>query len=336
MPAHAQYMLREADTLKTEGDMMLPAWIPSPCSGVAAQHQTICLFSRGLVLFRGYGYGSYRGSVWGYQTSVSLDFDCTGLQRLLLEAAAHHILSAGAWSPLEAMATAAMGAQLGDMGAAAAAALGPCCCTASLQQWPFQHCLASSEIMMATCMVRLRMLASQPPLLMEAPAYYGCLYTCACIPAEVSWRQRVSWSSPYLHIPAKPDASVAFRSALARASHLQQMMWRACAEYEMTCFSCCADDSVTVAKLQVGLLGDARRLQRQLDRIAGRADTNTPSGLHYILQGKCTMTPSSPCAESSGPVELRRYSWGAGVREVLGVVENEGFLDARPEPVRWC
>ena len=47
-----------------------------------------------------------------------------------------------------------------------------------------------------------------------------------------------------------------------------------------------ADDSVTVAKLQVGLLGDARRLQKQLDRIAGRADTNTPSGLHYILQGE--------------------------------------------------
>lgn len=42
---------------------------------------------------------------------------------------------------------------------------------------------------------------------------------------------------------------------------------------------------MTVAKLQVGLLGDARRLQKQLDRIAGRADTNTPSGLHYILQG---------------------------------------------------
>jgi len=48
----------------------------------------------------------------------------------------------------------------------------------------------------------------------------------------------------------------------------------------------CADDSVTVTKLQVGLLGDARRLQKQLDRIAGRADTNTPSGLHYILQGQ--------------------------------------------------
>ena len=53
MPAHPQYMLSEADTLKTEGNIMLPAWIPSPCSGVAAQHQTICLFSKGPVLFEG-------------------------------------------------------------------------------------------------------------------------------------------------------------------------------------------------------------------------------------------------------------------------------------------
>ena len=46
-----------------------------------------------------------------------------------------------------------------------------------------------------------------------------------------------------------------------------------------------AGERVTVAKLQVGLLGSARQLQRDLDRIAGRADTNTPSGLHYVLQG---------------------------------------------------
>lgn len=44
-------------------------------------------------------------------------------------------------------------------------------------------------------------------------------------------------------------------------------------------------ERVTVAKLQVGLLGSARTLQKQLDRIASRADTNSPSGLHYILQG---------------------------------------------------
>ncbi|KAL3132354.1 hypothetical protein ABBQ32_008931 [Trebouxia sp. C0010 RCD-2024] len=40
----------------------------------------------------------------------------------------------------------------------------------------------------------------------------------------------------------------------------------------------------TVCTVQVGLLGSARGLQRDLERIAGRADTNTPDGLHYVLQ----------------------------------------------------
>ena len=45
-------------------------------------------------------------------------------------------------------------------------------------------------------------------------------------------------------------------------------------------------ERVTIARLQVGLLGSARALQRDLDRIAARADTSTPSGLHYVLQGE--------------------------------------------------
>ncbi len=44
------------------------------------------------------------------------------------------------------------------------------------------------------------------------------------------------------------------------------------------------DDGVTVAKLQVGLLSSARGLKKDLERIAARADTSTPSGLHYVLQ----------------------------------------------------
>lgn len=51
------------------------------------------------------------------------------------------------------------------------------------------------------------------------------------------------------------------------------------------CYCQAVGERVTVAKLQVGLLGSARTLQKQLDRIASRADTNSPSGLHYILQG---------------------------------------------------
>ena len=46
-----------------------------------------------------------------------------------------------------------------------------------------------------------------------------------------------------------------------------------------------SSERVSVVKLQVGLLGTARSMQRDLDRIAGRADTSNPSGLHYVLQG---------------------------------------------------
>lgn len=44
-------------------------------------------------------------------------------------------------------------------------------------------------------------------------------------------------------------------------------------------------DKIAVAKLQVALLGSARALQKDLDRIAARADTSTPSGLYYVLEG---------------------------------------------------
>lgn len=40
----------------------------------------------------------------------------------------------------------------------------------------------------------------------------------------------------------------------------------------------------SVAKVQVGLLASARDLQRDLERIASRADTSSSSGLHYVLQ----------------------------------------------------
>ena len=45
------------------------------------------------------------------------------------------------------------------------------------------------------------------------------------------------------------------------------------------------DEVVTVAKVQVGLMASARELQKDLERIADKADTDSPGGLHYILQG---------------------------------------------------
>lgn len=44
------------------------------------------------------------------------------------------------------------------------------------------------------------------------------------------------------------------------------------------------EEVVTVGKVQVGLLGSARELQQDLERIAEKADTDSPYGLHYILQ----------------------------------------------------
>ena len=43
-------------------------------------------------------------------------------------------------------------------------------------------------------------------------------------------------------------------------------------------------DSISVVKIQVGLLGTARSLQRDLERIADKADTSSPEGLHYVLE----------------------------------------------------
>eukprot|EP00249_Psilotum_nudum_P004776 c18274_g1_i1 orf=767-2011(+) len=44
-----------------------------------------------------------------------------------------------------------------------------------------------------------------------------------------------------------------------------------------------AAQKTSVLKIQVGLLGMARSLQRDLDRLADRANTSTPEGLHLVL-----------------------------------------------------
>ena len=41
---------------------------------------------------------------------------------------------------------------------------------------------------------------------------------------------------------------------------------------------------MSVVKVQVGLLGTARELQRDLNRMGNSVDTSTPGGLHYLLQ----------------------------------------------------
>lgn len=69
------------------------------------------------------------------------------------------------------------------------------------------------------------------------------------------------------------------------------------------------DEPVSVAKLQVALLGSARGLQRDLERIASRADTSGPTGLHFILQG---VVPRGLCLGVQGWEEGGGGKPGAG------------------------
>lgn len=67
-------------------------------------------------------------------------------------------------------------------------------------------------------------------------------------------------------------------------------------------------DTVSVVKLQVGLLGTARSMQRDLDRIASRADTSSPSGLHYVLQETVLALLRNPdqCVYGAASVDNKR------------------------------
>ena len=65
-----------------------------------------------------------------------------------------------------------------------------------------------------------------------------------------------------------------------------------------------------MCKLQVGLLGSARGLQKDLERIAGRADTNTPDGLHYVLQGMPLLWRSICCNSVLLPARLGLNCYG--------------------------
>lgn len=72
--------------------------------------------------------------------------------------------------------------------------------------------------------------------------------------------------------------------------------------------------------VQVGLLGLARSLQKDLDRIADKADTSSPEGLHYILTGAKSFPLCSTHSRSMDPelhfavnkycVGVRYHLWG--------------------------
>lgn len=82
----------------------------------------------------------------------------------------------------------------------------------------------------------------------------------------------------------------------------------------------------SVTKLQVGLLGSARTLQRDLERIAGRADTNTPDGLHFVLQETVLALLRNPdyCVYGEGSTKNPRGLDGAEEAFNEVVMEERG------------
>ncbi|KAL6325837.1 hypothetical protein AAG906_026666 [Vitis piasezkii] len=69
-----------------------------------------------------------------------------------------------------------------------------------------------------------------------------------------------------------------------------------------------ATDKTTVLKLQIGLLGMARELQRDLNRIAETADTSTTEGLSYILTETTLALLRHPdyCISGYSSVDVKR------------------------------
>lgn len=69
-----------------------------------------------------------------------------------------------------------------------------------------------------------------------------------------------------------------------------------------------ATDKTSVLKLQVGLLGLGRSLQKDLNRIAEIADTSTPTGLHYVLTETVLALLRHPdyCISGYSSVDVKR------------------------------
>ncbi|KAL9248034.1 hypothetical protein vseg_021399 [Gypsophila vaccaria] len=69
-----------------------------------------------------------------------------------------------------------------------------------------------------------------------------------------------------------------------------------------------ATDKTTVIKLQVGLLGMARSLQSDLNKIAEVADTSTPKGLSYVLTETTLSLLRHPdyCISANSSVDVKK------------------------------
>lgn len=77
---------------------------------------------------------------------------------------------------------------------------------------------------------------------------------------------------------------------------------------------------MSVVKLQVGLLGSARELQRDLNRMGGSVDTSNARGLHYLLQETVLALRRNPEYAVYGARPYERCCLAAGTRQGCQIV----------------
>lgn len=90
-----------------------------------------------------------------------------------------------------------------------------------------------------------------------------------------------------------------------------------------------ATEKTTVVKLQVGLLGLGRSLQRDLNRIAETADTSTPEGLSYVLTETTLALLRHPdyCISGYSSVDVKRSIESGEKRFNQLSIEERGKFD---------
>ncbi|KAG8097864.1 hypothetical protein GUJ93_ZPchr0013g34349 [Zizania palustris] len=88
-------------------------------------------------------------------------------------------------------------------------------------------------------------------------------------------------------------------------------------------------EKTTVLKLQVGLLGMARSFQKELDQIAEKADTSTPTGLSYVLTETTLALLRHPdcCISANSVVDVKRSIDGGEKRFNQLSIEERGKFD---------
>lgn len=90
-----------------------------------------------------------------------------------------------------------------------------------------------------------------------------------------------------------------------------------------------ATQKTSVLKLQVGLLGMARSLQKDLDRIAESANTSTPEGLSYVLTETVLALLRQPdcCISAYSSVDIKRSIEDGEKRFNQLSIEERGKFD---------